>query len=162
MVVRACSLRLSNVYGGGLPVNANRGILNAMMQRAAKGEPLTLYGKGQYVRDFIHLDDVVAAFAATLDHDVCDGRPYVIASGVGHSLAEAYQLVADEAFRATGRRVEIREIAEPADLHPIEQRNFIGDPALFRQLTGWQPRLTLRDGVRAFFERACASPSSAH
>jgi nucleoside-diphosphate-sugar epimerase len=44
-----------NVYGysdGVRSVNSNRGILNAMMQRATQGEALTLYGDGAYVRDF--------------------------------------------------------------------------------------------------------------
>ena len=62
-LLRVASLRLPNVYGyGQSSVNANRGILNAMMRRAANGEPLTIYSDGSYVRDFTHLSDVVEAF----------------------------------------------------------------------------------------------------
>jgi UDP-glucose 4-epimerase len=149
--LRACILRLSNVYGiGGASVNSNRGILNMMIQRALKGEPLTLYGEGASIRDFIHIDDVVEAFALAAEDvaDVCDGSRYVIASSCGYSLAEAYRLVADAAFAATGRRVEIRHVAEPADLHPIERRNFVGNSALFQQRTGWRPRICLAEGIR--------------
>ena len=99
--LHACTLRLANVYGlGGSSVNSNRGILNVMMRRALAGEALTLYGEGAYVRDFIHLDDVVEAFAVAADAgaDVCDGSHYVIATGQGHSLAEAYRLIADAAL----------------------------------------------------------------
>ena len=70
--LHACCLRLSNVYGhGAVSRNANRSILNTMMKRAAKGEALTLYGKGEYQRDFIHIDDVVEAFcsAAASSHN---------------------------------------------------------------------------------------------
>jgi UDP-glucose 4-epimerase len=152
--LRAGILRLSNVYGfGGASVNSNRGILNMMMQRAFKGETLTLYGEGANIRDFIHIDDVVEAFAVAADDvvDVCDGSRYVIATGCGYSLAEAYRLVADAAFAATGRRVEIRHVPEPADLRPIERRNFVGNSALFQQRTGWWARICLPEGIGRFF-----------
>lgn len=157
-VLRACSLRLSNVYGfGRSSVNSNRGILNAMMKRAAAGEPLSIYGDGAYIRDFTHLDDVVAAFSAAVASDnVAGGGHYVLATGEGHSLAEAFGMVADEAQARTGKRPEIRHVPEPADLQPIERRNFVGDSRLFRTATGWRPAFGLKAGIRDFFDRAAA------
>ena len=161
--VRACSLRLSNVYGyGGSSINANRGILNIMMKRAVDGEPLTLYGNGAYLRDFIHIEDVIDAFLhAIATPDVCDGGHYLIASGHGHTLADAYATIAEVAIERLRRCVEIVHVPEPADLHPIEKRNFIGDSRAFQERTGWRPRLQLRDGIREYFSRA-AQPSMAH
>jgi len=158
-VLRACTLRLSNVYGyGRSSVNTNRGILNAMMKRAADGEPLPVYGDGAYIRDFTHLDDVVAAFcAAVASGTVGDGRHFVIATGHGHSLKEAFGMVADEAAACTGRRPEIRHIPEPPDLQPIERRNFVGDSRLFQTATGWRPKFDLKAGIRDFFTRAAAA-----
>ena len=154
-LLRACSLRLANVYGyGSAPINANRGILNMMIARAARGEPLTLYGEGAYVRDFIHLDDVVEAFCRAAASDpACDGSSYVIASGRGHTLAEAFGLVVEEARRLAGRAVEIRHVAEPADLHPIERRNFVGNSSRFGGRTGWSAKIDLRQGIRDYFGR---------
>ena len=161
--VRACSLRLSNVYGyGGNSINANRGILNIMMKRAVDGEPLTLYGNGAYLRDFIHIEDVIDAFLhAIATPDVCDGGHYLIASGHGHTIADAYAIIAEVAIERLRRCVEIVHVPEPADLHPIEKRNFIGDSRAFQERTGWRPRLQLRDGIREYFSRA-AQPSMAH
>ncbi|MGN6750405.1 MAG: NAD-dependent epimerase/dehydratase family protein, partial [Xanthobacteraceae bacterium] len=162
-VVRACSLRLANVYGyGGASINANRGILNIMMRRAIDGEPLTLYGTGEYVRDFIHIDDVIDAFhSAIITPQVGDGGHYLIASGRGHTLAEAYAMIAQAAVERLQRRVEIARVAEPANLHPIEKRNFIGDSALFRARTGWHPRFDLHAGIADYFARA-AQPAMTH
>jgi nucleoside-diphosphate-sugar epimerase len=161
--LRACSLRLSNVYGyGQASINANRGILNVMLTRATKGEALTLFGDGQYVRDFIHLDDVAEAFSAAVAIDrICDGRHYVIASGRGRAFAEVFDLVAREALLQTDRRIEIRCVPEPGDLHPIERRNFVGNSSLFHSLTGWQPRIDLEAGIHDYFVRAAASPALA-
>jgi nucleoside-diphosphate-sugar epimerase len=152
--IRACTLRLANVYGlAGESVNSNRGIINAMMRRALNGEPLTIYGDGAYLRDFVHLDDVVEAFARAADAgpNLCDGSSYVVATGKGASLVGAYRLIRDAAESATGRRVEIRHVPEPADLHPIERRNFVGNSALYQRRTGWRPRVTLADGIWRFF-----------
>jgi nucleoside-diphosphate-sugar epimerase len=158
--LRACSLRLANVYGFGSGVastNSNRGILNAIMRRAGRGENLTLYGKGEYVRDFIFIGDVVDAFSRALACDqVRSGSHYVIASGRGYTLARAFELVAQEALRCTGRAVDIRNVPEPADLHPIERRNFVGDSSLFQKLTGWRAAVDLQGGIRDYFQHNLA------
>jgi UDP-glucose 4-epimerase len=161
--LRACSLRLSNVYGyGGPSINASRGILNIMIERAIDGEPLTLFGDGAYVRDFTHLYDTVEAFRLALGQpQICDGRHYVISKGEGHTLAEAYNLIAAAALEHTGRRIEIRRVVEPVDLHPIERRNFVGDPVVFQGRTGWRPRFDLKAGIRDYFVRAALQPAMA-
>jgi len=157
-LLRACSLRLANVYGYGSGVrstNTNRGILNEIMRRAERGEALTIYGKGQYVRDFTFIGDVIDAFCRALaSEQVHDGRSYVIASGCGYTLAEAFHLVAQEALQSTGRPVEIRHVPEPPDLYPIERRNFVGDSGLFRTLTGWRTQVDLQAGIRDYFEHS--------
>jgi len=154
--LRACTLRLSNVYGyGQASINANRGILNIMINRAIAGEPLTIYGEGAYIRDFTHIDDVVEAFRLAIETPaICDGRHYVIAAGQGVTLAQAYALIAETALDHAGRRCDIRAIAEPADLHPIERRNFVGNSRLFSALAGWRPRFDLASGIRDYFQRA--------
>jgi nucleoside-diphosphate-sugar epimerase len=157
-LVRSCSLRLSNVYGyGGTSLNANRGILNVMLKRAAVGEALTLFGDGSYVRDCIHLDDVVDVFCRAISSDqVSDGGHYVIATGRGCRLAEAYELIAAEALRQMGRHVEIRHVPEPDDLQPIDRRNFVGNSSWFQQRTGWRPMIDLEAGIRDYFPRVAA------
>jgi UDP-glucose 4-epimerase len=159
--LRACSLRLANVYGYGsgvASINSNRGILNAIMRRAGCGEALTLYGKGEYVRDFIFIGDVVDAFCrALVSSQVRAGGHYVIANGRGYTVAQAFDLVAKEALRCTGRAVEIRSVPEPSDLNPIERRNFVGDSSLFQKLTGWRAQVDLPNGIRDYFQHSLAA-----
>ncbi len=150
--LRGCSLRLANVYGHGVQSgNGERSVLNAMMRRALAGQPLTLFGDGHYVRDWIHVEDVVAAFlaAARAPDAVLDGAIFLVGTGTGHTLAEAFRLVAAKAEDVTGRAVPVTSVPEPADLHPIERRNAIVDPVGFVSATGWMPQLALRDGIAA-------------
>jgi nucleoside-diphosphate-sugar epimerase len=162
-VLSACSLRLPTVYGYGSgisSINPNRGILNMMVQRAARGEALTIYGDGKYIRDFVFVGDVVDAFCRALSSArVQDGNHYVIGTGHGYSLAEAFGCVAQEAYRATARKVEVRHVPEPSDLHPIERSDFVGDSGLFQKLTGWRPNVNLESGIRDYFERLVSTNS---
>jgi nucleoside-diphosphate-sugar epimerase len=164
-MLQACSLRLPTVYGYGAGVtstNPNRGILNVMIRRASRGEPLTLYGDGSVVRDFIHIDDVCDAFRRAIARpDICRGTHYVIATGRGYTLAEAFRCVAQEAYRVMGREVEISYVPEPPSLHPIERSNFVGNAAVFHKLTGWSPQVDLRSGIRDYFERLLAPAQAA-
>jgi nucleoside-diphosphate-sugar epimerase len=91
---------------------------------------------------------------------LCDGRAYVITTGEGKTLAEAYGLVAQAALEHTGRRGEIRSIAEPADLHPIEKRHFVGNSRLFAERAGWRPRFDLKRGIDDYFRRAMATKNA--
>jgi nucleoside-diphosphate-sugar epimerase len=160
-VVRACSLRLATIYGYGDgvgSVNPNRGVLNIMINRAINGEPLTLYGDGSPIRDFTHLNDVCNAFRLALAKQaVCDGRHYIIATGRGYTLAEAFGFVKKEAQRMIGREVEIRQIAEPAHLHPIERSNFVGDASAFQRLTHWRADIDLGSGIRDYLQQLVAN-----
>ncbi len=160
-LVSVRSLRLSNVYGATkdgqfFSSNSGRGILNAMMLRALKGEPLTLFGSGQYLRDFIHLEDVVDAIhaAVVLKNPENSGGAFVVSSGQGYTLKEVFGLVCDEAGKLTGQRTELRLVPEPDDLHPSERRNFTGNSSLFTNRTGWRPLVQLVDGIREFLDKA--------
>lgn len=147
--VRGVSLRLANVFGPGPSSgSADRGILNLMIRRALRGEALTVYGTGEYVRDYIHVDDVARAFLAAAVHaEVLSGRHFVIGSGVGTRIADAIGLVAERVAVRTGRRAEVTHVAAPADLSPIEARHFVADTSAFTAATGWRPRFALADGI---------------
>jgi nucleoside-diphosphate-sugar epimerase len=159
---RGTTLRLANIYGPG-PASgkADRGILNLMMRRALKGEALTLYGEGTQVRDYLYVTDAVDAFlAAALHPDAVNGRHFVLSSGEGHTLAEAFQLVADRAAILTGNKTTVVHVDPPTGLSRVEDRNFIGNTAQFRAATGWRPRTTLVQGIDATLRHFHSASSS--
>jgi nucleoside-diphosphate-sugar epimerase len=157
-LMRACSLRLSNVYGRGQEsVNSERGILNIMIRRAAMGHPVTVYGNGEYVRDFVHLHDVIDAFGAAIaSREARDGHAYMIGTGEGLTIADVFSAVASEASKFSGRAVSVEFVDEPADLHPIERRNFAGRSALFHARTGWTARMNVMEAIRDDIRHALA------
>ena len=146
---RGTTLRLANLYGPG-PASSrpDRGILNQMMHRAWRGEWLPLYGDGTQLRDYLFISDAVDAFLLAAVHlDTIDGEHFVLGSGQGHTLAQAFKLVADRVAAATGRQVPIHHIEPPRALSEIEARDFVADVSRFRSATGWMPRVTLAQGI---------------
>jgi len=148
-VLRACTLRLANVYGPGPKSgSADRGILNRMIALALRGETLTLFGGGEWVRDYVYVGDVAAAFLYAADEmDRLNAGHFLIGSGVGHTLAEAFSLVAERAAAVTGRRVALVKKDFPPGSHPMERRNFVADTSRFRALTGWRAAIPLGKGI---------------
>jgi UDP-glucose 4-epimerase len=148
-IVRGAILRLANVYGPGPATSsAERGLLNIMTRRALGGEPLTVYGEGNYVRDFVYVRDVVEAFLmAGANIEQLNARHFVVGSGRGHTIAQSIHLVAERAARKTGRRAQVLQIDPPQPLLPIEARHFVADPRSFAESTGWRPRVSLAEGI---------------
>lgn len=148
-IVSGAILRLANVYGPGpKSSSADRGILNIMIQKALQGEDLTLYGKGNYLRDYIFIEDLVRAFLiAGTNIERLNSQHFVIGSGKGHKIKEAFTLVAERAKLKTCKQVDVASIKPPAPQSPIEARNFIADSKRFTNLTGWKPSSSLSEGI---------------
>jgi len=151
---RSVTLRLANVYGpGSRSSRPDRGILNMMVQNALSGKPLTVYGDGEYVRDYIYIEDVVTAFLwAGEKIQGLNGNYYVLGSGKGHSIKEMAEIVDDLAGEITGTHVGVQHVPAPEDLSKIEHRHFVADTVRFRTDSGWKPVFSLKDGVRRTIE----------
>jgi nucleoside-diphosphate-sugar epimerase len=156
----ATTLRLTNVYGPGTtPRSTDRGFLMAMIRRAIEGQALTRYGSGEFVRDYVYVDDVVRAFIAAIESpSAVAGRHFVIGSGVGTTIARALELVGSCVTARTGRPVDIRAVDPPAGVSAIEGRQFVADSSAFERATGWRAEVRLDDGIA----RAVDSLMAAH
>jgi len=142
-------LRLANVYGPGpKSSNVDRGILNMMIERALQGDDLTIYGKGDNLRDYIYIKDVISAFlAAGSKMDVLNSRNFVIGSGVGYTLKKAFQLVVERVEIVSGKAVNIVSVEPPQTQSAIDARHFVADMTAFKSFTSWEPDYSLRRGI---------------
>ena len=119
-----------------------------MIGRAIGGNDLTVYGDGLFVRDYIYIDDVARAFIVAAENiEKLNGRHFLIGTGKGTSILDAFQLVADQVAKRGKRRVSVSNIDPPADLPLIETRNFVANISSYRSLTGWSPKVSLEEGV---------------
>lgn len=140
------ALRYFNVYGAGQdPNGAYAAVIPRFLARIVAGEPIVVYGDGEQSRDFVHIDDVVAAnvLAATADCGVC-GRSFNIGSGQRTSLNE----LIDKLEKVAGRRVAVER--QPARSGDIKHSH--ADIGAAKRSLGYEPSVSLDDGLARTME----------
>jgi len=148
--VEGISFRLTNVYGPGpKSSSSDRGILNLMIKKALNGEDLTVYGTGEYIRDYIYIDDVVVAFlSAPLYINHSKGKHFVLGSGEGTTIHDAIALVSELVSLQTGNKVVVKSVELPSGLLQIEFRDFIADIRPLKQMEVINVQLSLENGIK--------------
>ena len=154
-IIDAISLRLANVYGPSPTesLSQDRGILSKITKKRFALKNLQIYGNGDYLRDYIYIDDVVNAFlhASVMDYDILLNKNQIslnVASGKGTPVKEVFELISREIEKITGIRGDIENVAWPEEVNEIEKRNYIGSIELIKSLTGWKPNVSLEEGIR--------------
>lgn len=147
------TLRLANVYG---PTprkdRMQQVVLNRMIARALAGESLSLYRNRDCIRDYVYLDDVAEALLlAGLIDDEEGENCFVIGSEQGHTIEEVVRLAGELADARHGGETVI-QIDSSVVVGPAELRHFVADSSLFRRITGWAPRVGLRQGIEQTIE----------
>ena len=143
------SLRLANVYG---PSSANssandRGILNKIIGLALAGDIVSLYGGGNYIRDYIYIDDVVDAFILASISSKSAGEVFNVGSGVGTSVRDAFNAVTQEVYQQTDKIIEMKDVPWPENSPKIDMRNFTASIKKAHKCLGWSPKVSLQTGI---------------
>ncbi len=107
--------------------------------RALLARETVAIGRGERVRDFMHVEDVAGAVAALLDSSVVGAVN--IATGIGVTVGE----VVDSIVRATGHPELVRAGALPD--RPGEPWSLVADVVRLREEVGFRPRWTLAEGL---------------
>jgi UDP-glucose 4-epimerase len=141
--VRACSLRLTNVYGPRQLIRHNRqGFIGWFIRLAIEGREIQIYGDGSQLRDFVFVDDAADAFLRAGATSDCDGEVFNVGGEEPISHRDLVTLLVDTAGGGSVRFVEW-----PPEKKRIDIGSFYTDSTKFRNTTGWQPRIGLREGL---------------
>jgi UDP-glucose 4-epimerase len=144
----AVSLRLVNTYGPRQLVrHALQGFIGWFVKLAIDGEEIQVFGDGQQLRSFNYIDDVVEALLIAGTHkDVCG--EYFNLGGIKPVTLETFvQLL----LRITGRG-SYRVVPFPPDKKVIDVGSVYSSWSKFHQVTGWQPRISLEEGLTKMVE----------
>lgn len=142
--VRACTIRLSNVFGS-VDDHADR-VVPAFVCAALAGSELRIEG-GEHTFDFTHVEDVargILSLIELLDSDASAPPPIHFVSGHPTTLGELAAL----AIRLAGSEATVRH----ASPRTFDVARFWGIAERARQLLHWQPRIALRDGIERLIQ----------
>ncbi len=134
-------LRFFTVYGPwGRPDMA----YFSFTQKIMRGEAIEVYGEGKMARDFTYIDDIVDGIVGALDHPPATGEHRVLNIGDSHpvGLMEMIEALED----AIGHKAE--KVMRP--MQPGDVTATYADVSKLHALTGYQPKVMLREGLERF------------
>jgi UDP-glucose 4-epimerase len=142
--VRACSLRLTNVYGPRQMLRHNRqGFIGWFIRLAIEDRTIQIFGDGSQLRDFVYVDDAADAFLRAGASDACNGEVFNIGGERPISHRELTTLLIEVA--GSGR---VEYVEWPPEKKAIDIGSFYADSSKFKHTTGWAPSVKLREGLQ--------------
>jgi UDP-glucose 4-epimerase len=142
--VRACSLRLTNVYGPRQLVKHNRqGFIGWFIRLAIEDRTIPIYGDGSQLRDFVYVADAADAFLRAGASDACNGEVFNVGGDEAVSHRDLTTRLVEVA--GTGR---VQYVEWPAEKKAIDIGSFYADSTKFKNVTGWSPAVPLAEGLR--------------
>jgi UDP-glucuronate 4-epimerase len=133
-------LRFFTVYG---PRQRPDLAINSFVRRMAAGEPIQVYGDGASTRDYTYVGDIVAGVLAAIERDL--GFAILnLGSARPMSVLDLIAALRD----VTGLEPRI-EYLPPM---PGDMLHTFADISRAKALLGWEPRVSLREGLDAFVQ----------
>ena len=142
--LRACSLRLTNVFGPRQLLKHNRqGFIGWFIRLAIEDQEIQIYGDGSQVRDLVYVDDAADAFLRAGASDDANGRVF----NVGGAEPITHRALVERLIGVSGTG-RYRLVDWPPEKRAIDIGSFYADSSLIARTLGWRPTVDLRDGLQ--------------
>lgn len=143
--IETVCLRVFNAYGPGQHVPpVHSPVIPSFLRQAWENGTIVIHGDGTQTRDFVYLEDVVTAMLAAATAPGIDQMTINVASGTETSMRDLARMV----IEVTGGHPEV--IYNPRNSGGLAR--LVGDIRLAREKLGYQPRISLMDGLRMTME----------
>ncbi|MGD0290622.1 MAG: NAD-dependent epimerase/dehydratase family protein [Candidatus Binataceae bacterium] len=136
--IEYAAMRYANVYGPRQDPHGEAGVVAIFCGRLLEDRPVTIFGDGEQTRDYVYVGDVVRANVAAVTAGVTGAMN--IGTGIETSVNRLYGTLA--AVAGSDR------LAAYAPARPGEQTRSVIGAARARRELGWQPEVTLDEGLR--------------
>lgn len=144
--IETVSLRVFNAFGPGQHIpSSHPPVIPSMLRQAVRGGTIVVHGEGKQTRDFVYVDDVVRAMVAAATASRINQEVINIGSGRETSIADLARLV----LKITESDAEI--INSPKTGQGVSRMQ--ADIQLAKERLGYQPRVSLEEGIRLTLER---------
>ena len=130
--------RIFNTYGPRMHPNDGRVVSNFIMQ-ALRGQPITIYGDGSQTRSFCYVDDLIDCMVRFMASPVDFIGPMNMGNPGEFTIRQLAELV-----------VELTNSSSPINFEPLpgdDPKQRRPDITLARTRLGWEPTITLREGL---------------
>jgi len=135
-------IRPSNPYGPRQGHAGIQGVISTFMAKMMRGEPVQVWGNGEVVRDFFHVEDLARLCVMAVENDSVG--VFNAGSGSGCSIRQLIGIISDVSGLSPdieyreGRQFDVREVV--LDIQKAEST------------FGWKPEISLHDGILGYWE----------
>lgn len=135
-------LRLSNPYGPRQDPSRNQGVIGVFMKKIILGEPITLWGDGTILRDFIYVEDFAQICAKSITSNI--NGVFNVGSGEGTSMRDLIVLL--------GNAVGIQPIVSSSPGRVFDVPAIVLNNEKAKKAFNWIPEVSLNVGVLKFYD----------
>ena len=136
-------LRIGNAYGKGQRTGHVQGVVAVFLGKALTDQPLTIWGDGSIIRDYLYISDLVTAFLKVIEGET-KSRIYNIAGGRPYTLKDVLSIIRD----TTGKKLDVEYVSGRSLDVPANYLNI--DRA--KSELPWRPEISLREGINIFWD----------
>lgn len=158
VVRKSVSLRITNIYGMSKSVGDNdRGFIDDAIYRSMSNLDITCFGAGDFLRDYLHINDLVKALATTyLRESNLKSNVYNLSFGESHTVLQVLEKIQNLAQNRLNSTSKIINIDFPSNKYVIEKRNARVNSKKFREESKWEPLLDIESGLNLSFDKYLA------
>ena len=127
--------RFFNIYG---PFQKN-GLIPSIFNKIKNNEPITIFGKGDQVRDYVYIEDIIPFFEQAASSDVGKNKVLNLGTGNGTTILEIVQYIS--------KILKIEPIIEYQSVRQGEIGNFVSDIKLLNKTFGNTPSTDVMKGL---------------
>lgn len=141
--IRSACFRITNPYGPRSQMKSSGySLINWFVRQAMDGQPITVYGTGEQVRDYVYIDDLIEGLVLTTLSPKSDGQIYNLGSG----LPTKFYDMAEAVVRAVGSG-QVQRVPWPKNYDHFETGDFYADITKIQRDIDWSPKTVLADGI---------------
>jgi len=128
--------RFFNIYG---PFQKN-GLIPSIFNKIRNNEPITIFGKGDQIRDYVYIEDILPFFEQAASTDISKNKILNMGTGNGTTILEIVKNISEI--------LGIEPKIEYQAARPGEIGNFVSDTTLLRDTFGNTPSTDVKIGLQ--------------
>ena len=141
--LKTVSLRLTNTYGPRMRVkDARQTFLGWWLRQVVENQTLQVFGDGQQIRDFNYVDDVVIALLLAACNEKANGQIYNLGAPKAVNLIELAGMLV-----VISGQSDYEIVPFPENRKRIDIGDYHGNYSKIRGQLGWEPQITLHEGL---------------
>jgi CDP-paratose 2-epimerase len=141
--LQATVFRMSCIYGPHQLGSEDQGWVAHFVRQALRGDIITIFGDGKQVRDLLYVDDLIQAMQTALNNIAhCSGQAFNFGGGFDNSVSLLEVILQVKAI--TGNLPHTERGPERLG----DQRWYVANTSKARAALGWQPEISVRQGLR--------------